>query len=69
MALVLSPLQSMDVHQDTSTPELAQAARFRAAARASGSGGGPWADPPRDTSGGTLSHFGPGLPSGPSCDA
>ena len=40
-----------------------------AATRASGSGGGPWADPPRDTSRGTLSYDGPGLPSGPLCDA
>ena len=48
--------------------QLAQAA-VMAATRASGSGGGPWADPPRDTSGGALSQVGPGLPSGPSCDA
>ena len=30
-------------------PQLAQAARFRAGTRASGSGGGPWTDHPSDT--------------------
>ena len=47
--------------------QLAQAA-VMGATRASGSGGGPWADPPSDTSGGTLSHD-IGLPSGPFHDA
>ena len=44
--------------------QLAQAAHFRAAARASGSGGGPQADPPRVTALTALTHA-PGLPSGP----
>ena len=35
-------------------PELAQAPRFRAVAHASGSGGGPQADPPRVTLPGPL---------------
>ena len=52
----------------TPLSQLAQAA-VMAATRASGSGGGPWADPPVILPGGTLSHFGPGLPSGPSCAA
>jgi hypothetical protein len=44
-------------------PELAQAALVGAATRASGSGGGPQADPPRVTSLTALTHD-PGLPSG-----
>ena len=44
--------------------QLAQAAHVRAAARASGSGGGPQADPPSVTSLTALTHA-PGLPSGP----
>ena len=40
--------------------QLAQAAHVRAAARASGSGGGPQADPPRVTSWTALTHA-PGL--------
>ena len=43
---------------------LAQAAHVRAAARASGFGGDPQADPPRVTSLTALTHA-PGLPSGP----
>ena len=45
------------------TPELAQAALVGAATRASGSGGGPQADPPRVTSLTALTHD-PGLPAG-----
>ena len=47
-----------------SLPELAQAAHVRAAAHASGSGGGPQADPPLVTSWATLT-YGTDLPSGP----
>jgi len=45
-------------------PELAQAALVGAATRASGSGGGPQADPPLVTSLTALTHDN-GLPSGP----
>ena len=46
------------------TPQLAQAVLVGAATRASGSGGGPQADPPLVTSRATLT-CGAGLPSGP----
>ena len=48
------------------SPELAQATHDRAVTHASGSDGGPQADPPLLTSRTTL-IYGPGLPSGPAC--